>query len=149
MTETAPPRGNTLRPLRASNLVVDLVELAGVARKFVQCPCGRFAQVKRSELVAHNTPGEKRCPNSRRSLINDLDEADWACAYDRTARQIERSRSSRPQFSKPKPPTGTPVGHLARPRPAHTARTAGHSPEALAELDRTAKAEARQKAKAR
>jgi hypothetical protein len=140
MTQTAPPRGNTLRPLRASNLVVDLVELAGVTRKFVQCPCGRFSQVKRSELVAHNTPEGTRCPSSRRTLINDLDEADWACAYDRTARQIERSRSSRPQFSKPKPPTATPVAHLARPRPAHPARTAGHSPEALAELDRESKA---------
>lgn len=139
MTQTAPPRGNTLRPLRASNLVVDLVELAGVTRKFVQCPCGRFAQVKRSELVAHNDLGGKRCPNSRRSLINDLDEADWACAYDRTARQIERSRASRPQFSKPKPPIGSPVAHLARPRLTHTARTSGHSPEALAELDRKAK----------
>jgi hypothetical protein len=149
MTQTAPPCGNTLRPLRASNLVVDLVELAGVARKFVQCPCGRYAQVKRHELAAHNTPDEKRCDNSRRSFVNDLDEADWAAAYDSTARQIERSRASRPQFSKPKPPTGSPVAHLARPRPAHRARTAGHSPEALAELDRTAKAEAREKAKAR
>jgi hypothetical protein len=149
MTETAPPRGNSLRPLRASNLVVDLVELAGVTRKFVQCPCGRYAQVKRHELAAHNTPGEKRCPNSRRALINDLDEADWAAAYDSTARQIERSRASRPQFSKPRPPAGSPVAHIARPRPVHPARTAGHSPEALAELDRTAKAAARAKAKVR
>lgn len=140
MTQTAPPRGNTLRPLRASNLVVDLVELAGVARKFVQCPCGRFAQVKRQELAAHNTPDEKRCLNSRRAVLDNLDEADWAAAYDTTARQIERSRSSRPQFSKPKPPTGSPVAHLARPRAAHTARTAGHSPEVLALLDQREKA---------
>ena len=140
MTQTAVLRGNTLRPLRASNLVVDLVELAGVVRKFVQCPCGRFAQVKRHELAAHNTPDERRCPNARRAVIDDLDETDWAAAYDHTARQIERSRSSRPQFSKPKPPTGAPVAHLARPRPAHAARTAGHSPEALALLDRQEKA---------
>ena len=139
MTQTAPPRGNTLRPLRASNLVVDLVELAGVARKFVQCPCGRFAQVKRHELAAHNTPDEKRCPNARRTVIDDLDEADWAAAYDSTARQIERSRSSQPQFSKPKPPTGSAVVHLGRPRTAHPARTAGHSPDVLARLDHTAK----------
>ena len=149
MTQTAPTRGNTLRPLRASNLIVDLVELGGVSRKFVQCPCGRSTQVKRNELAAHNTLDGKRCPNSRRALINDLDEADWACAYDRTARQIERSRSSKPQFSKPKPPTGSPVAHISRPRPAHPARTAGHSPEALAELDRKAKAAAREKAKTR
>ena len=140
MTQTAPSRGNILRPLRASNLVVDLVELGGVSRKFVQCPCGRSTQVKRNELAAHNNLDEKRCPNSRRSLINDLDEADWACAYDRTTRQIERSRSSKPQFSKPKPPTGSPVAHLGRPRPAHPARTSGHSPDALAEFDRAAKA---------
>jgi len=139
VTETLPPRGNTLRPLRASNLVVDLVELAGIARKFVQCPCGRFAQVKRNELTAHNTPDEKRCPNARRALIDDLDAADWAAAYDLTARQIERSRSSRPQFSKPKPPTGSAVAHLARPRTAHPARTAGHSPDTLAQLDRKGK----------
>ena len=135
----AVPRGNTLRPLRASNLVVDLVELGGVARKFIQCPCGRFVQVKRNELAAHNTPDEERCPNSRRALINDLDEAEWAAAYDATARLIERSRSSRAQFFKPKPPTGAPIAHLARPRPAHAARTSGHSPEALAQLDRAAK----------
>jgi len=140
MNETMPPRGNPLRPLRASNLIVDLVELAGTARKFVQCPCGRSAQVKRSELVAHNTAEGNRCTNSRRSLINDLDDGDWAAAYDRTARQIERSRGSRPQFSKPKPPTETPVAHLARPRPAHRARTAGHTPENLALLDRQEKA---------
>jgi len=140
MTQTAVPRGNTLRPLRASNLVVDLVELAGVARKFVQCPCGRFAQVKRHELAAHNTPDEKRCPNARRAIVDDLDEADWAAAYDATARQIERSRSSRPQFSKPKPPTGSPLAHLAHPRSAHAARTAGHSPGALALLDQREKA---------
>jgi hypothetical protein len=139
VTETLPPRGNPLRPLRASNLVVDLVELAGVARKVVQCPCGRYAQVKRNELAAHNTPDGKRCPNARRAVIDDLDEADWAAAYDSTVRQIERSRSSRPQFSKPKPPTGSPVAHLARPRPAHRARTGGHSPEALALLDRREK----------
>ena len=139
MTETLPPRGNALRPLRASSLVVDLVELAGVARKFVQCPCGRFAQVKRNELAAHNTPDEKRCPNARRAVINDLDDADWAAAYDSTARQIERSHSSRPQFSKPKPPTGSAVAHLGRPRTAHPARTAGHSPDALDRLDREAK----------
>ena len=140
MTQTDIPRGNTLRPLRASNLVVDLVELAGVARKFVQCPCGRFAQIKRNQVAAHNTPDEQRCDNARRALIDDLDAADWAAAYDATARQVERSRSSRPQFSKPKPPTGAPVVHLARPRPAHAARTAGHSPEALALLDRQEKA---------
>ena len=140
MTQTAPPRGNTLRPLRASHLVVDLVELAGVARKFVKCPgCHRFAQVKRNELVAHNTPDEKRCPNSCRAVLNDLDEADWAAAYDSTARLVERSRSSRPQFSKPKPPTGSPVAHLARPRTAHSSRTAGHDAEALALLDRQSK----------
>ena len=139
MTESLPLRGNTLRPLRASNLIVDLVELAGVARKFVQCPCGRFAQIKRNELAAHNTPDEKRCPNARRAVINDLDDADWAAAYDSTARQIERSRSSRPQFSKPKPPTGSAIAHLARPRTAHPARMAGHSPDALDQLDRKAK----------
>jgi hypothetical protein len=140
VTETHPLRGNPLRPLRASNLIVDLVELAGVARKFVKCPgCGRFAQVKRNELVAHNTPDEKRCGNSRRSVLNDLDDADWAAAYDSTARLIERSRVSRPQFPKPKPPTGSPVSHLARPRPAHHARTAGHSLDALTALDRAAK----------
>lgn len=139
MTETLPLRGSTLRPLRASNLVVDLVELAGVTRKFVQCPCGRFVQVKRNELAAHNTPDEKRCPNARRTVINDLDDADWAAAYDSIARQIERSRSSRPQFSKPKPPTASAVAHLARPRTAHPARMAGHSPDALAQLDRVAK----------
>jgi hypothetical protein len=151
MTQTAPSRGNTLRPLRASNLVVDLVELGGVSRKFVQCPCGRSTQVKRNELAAHNTLDEKRCPNSRRALINDLDDADWAAAYDRTARHIERSRASRPQFSKPKPPIGSAVAHLARPRLSHTARTSGHSPEALAELDRAAKdkGETKKKPKAR
>lgn len=139
MIETLPARRNNLRPLRASNLVVDLVELAGVARKFVQCPCGRFAQVKRHELAAHNAPDGNRCPNARRALIDDLDEADWAAAYDSTARLIERSRASRPQFSKPKPPTGSAVAHLARPRTAHPARSAGHSPDTLARLDRTAK----------
>lgn len=142
MTQTAVPRGNTLRPLRASDLIVDLVELAGVARKFVQCPCGRFAKVKRNELAAHNTLDEKRCPNSRRALVNDLDETDWASAYDRTARQIEHSRGSRRQFSKPKPPLAAPVAHLARPRSACPARTAGHTPSALAQLDHAAKARA-------
>ena len=140
MPQTTVSRGNTLRPLRASNLVVDLVELAGVARKFVKCPgCGRFAQIKRSQLVAHNTPEEQRCPNSRRALVNDLDEADWAAAYDSTARLIERSRASRPQFSKPMPPSAAPVARLARPRLAHPARIAGHSPSALDLLDQRSK----------
>ena len=77
MAETVPPRGTALRPLRASNLIVDLVELAGVVRKFVKCPCcGRFAQVKRSQLAAHNMSEGGRCANSRRNLINDLAETD-------------------------------------------------------------------------
>ncbi len=113
MTETSVPRGNTLRPLRASNLVVDLVELAGVARKFVKCPgCGRFAQVKRNELAAHNTHDETRCLDSRRGLINDLDEADWLCAYDQAARQIERSRRPSRVHYKPAPALPTPVHRL-------------------------------------
>jgi hypothetical protein len=113
MTETATVRGNTLRPLRASNLIVDLVELAGVARKFVKCPgCGRFAQVKRNELAAHNTLDETRCANSRRGLINDLDEADWLCAYDQAARQIERSRRPSRVHYKPAPALPTPVHRL-------------------------------------
>ena len=148
MTETAVPRGNALRPLLASNLTARLVELDGIVRKFVRCPaCGAMTQVKRNELVAHNAPGTPRCSNSRRALINDLDEADWASAFTRTAEHVVRSRASRPQFFKPSPPTATPVAHLARPRTAHPARTAGHSPKALAELDRQAKAAAREKAK--
>lgn len=139
MTHTAPPRGNTLRPLRASNLTVDLVELAGVTRRFVQCPCGTFTQVKRDELTAHDTPDAVRCGNSRRALINDLEEADWASAYDRTARHVERARASRPQFSKPTPPLGRPVVHLGRPRPTHPAQTAGHGTSTLARLDQAAK----------
>ena len=91
MTETHPLRGNPQRPLRASNLIVDLVELAGVARKFIQCPdCNRFVQVKRSKLVAHSTAEGARCASSNRGLINDLDEADWACGYDSAARLVER-----------------------------------------------------------
>ena len=139
MTHTPPQRGNTLRPLRASNLIVDLVELAGVTRRFVQCPCGTFTQVKRNELTVHYTPSGARCANSRRALINDLEVTDWASAYDRTARQLERSRSSRPQFSKPKPPLGQAVAHLARPRTAHPARISGHDPAHLAHLDQAAK----------
>ena len=139
MTQTVPPRGNTLRPLRASNLVIDLVELGGVARKFVQCPCGTFAQVKRHELTAHNVPEGARCANSRRALIDDLEPADWASAFDRTARLIERSRAPRPQFSKPKPPLGRAVTHVGRPRATHPAQTAGHARHTLAELDHAAK----------
>ena len=121
VTHPTPPRGNTLRPLRASRLTVDLVELAGVARRFVQCPCGTFAQVKGNELTAHDVPDGARCDNSRRTLINDLEEPDWASAYDRTVRQIDRARASRPQFSKPKPPAGEAVVHIGRPRHAHPA----------------------------
>jgi len=143
VTHTAPARGKTLRPLRASNLIVDLVELAGVTRRFVQCPCGTHAQVKRHELTAHYTPNGARCANSRRALIDDLDQADWASAYDRTARQIERSRESRPQFSKPKPPLGRAVAHIARPRTAHPAQTSGHGIEKLVQLDWDAKKTAR------
>jgi hypothetical protein len=139
VTHTAPSRGNTDRPLRASNLTVDLVELAGVTRRFVQCPCGTFTQVKRNELTAHNSPAGTRCDNSRRGLINDLEDADWASAYDRTARQIERSRACRPQFSKPQPPLARPVAHIGRSRPAHPAQTAGHGTTTLARLDRAAK----------
>lgn len=140
MTHTAPSRGNTLRPLRASTLTVDLVELAGVTRKFAQCPCGTFTQVKRNELTAHNTPAGARCDNSRRGLINDLEESDWASAYDRTARQVERSRTARPQFSKPKPPVGRAVVHIGHTRSTHSAQTSGHSPQVLAHLDQASKA---------
>ena len=109
MSQTAPLRGNPLRALRASNLVVDLVELAGVARKFVQCPgCGRFVKVARNELTAHNTLDEKRCENSRRRVINDLDPTDWAAAYDQTARQVERSRRPSRVHYKPAPPPPPP-----------------------------------------
>ena len=113
MTQTAPLRGNPLRPLRASNLVVDLVELAGVARKYVQCPgCGRFVKLARNELTAHNTFDETRCENSRRRVINDLDEMDWAAAYDQTARQVERSRRPSRVHYKPAPTLPTPVHRL-------------------------------------
>lgn len=113
MTETAVSRGNTLRPLRASNLIVDLVELAGVARRFVKCPdCGRFAQVKRNAVAAHNTLDEKRCPNSRRGLIDDLDEVDWACGYDSVARLVERFRRPSRVHYKPVPSLPTPVHRL-------------------------------------
>lgn len=139
MTRTAPPRGSTPRPLRASSLTVDLVELAGVTRKFVQCPCGSFTQVKRHELSAHDTPNGSRCAYSRRALIDDLEQADWASAYDRTARQIERARATRPQLSKPTPPLGRAVAHIGRSRTAHPAQTAGHDTATLARLDRTAK----------
>ena len=115
MTETVPSRGNPLRPLRASNLIVDLVELAGVVRKFVKCPrCGRFAQVKRSQLAAHTTPEGARCANSRRNLINDLDEADWACGYDSAARLIERFRRPSRVHYRPSPAIPAPL-HRIRP----------------------------------
>lgn len=141
MTKTASPRGNAARPLRASNLTVDLVELAGVVRRFVKCPCGNFAQVKRNELTAHTTPDGVRCANSRRALINDLEEADWTSAYDRTARQIERFRSPGPRFTKPNPPVVRPVAHLGRSnRSPHPAQTSGHDAENLARLDKSAKA---------
>lgn len=140
MTGTARPRGSTLAPLRASALSVDLVELADVTRKFAKCPnCGRFAQVKRNELAAHNTFAEQRCGNSRRPLINDLDDADWANFYDRTAQQIERSRRSRPQHLKPEPPSPTPLAHLSAPRFLHEGRVQGHDTVTLALLDRAAK----------
>ena len=145
MNQTAPPRGNTLRPLRVSNLTVDLVELAGVTRKFVQCPCGTYTQVKRHELAAHNIPDGARCANSRRALIDDLEEADWASAYDHTARQVERSRASRPQFSKPKPPTGRAVTQIGHSRLSNPAQTAGHTAQVLADLDQHAKRAAREK----
>jgi hypothetical protein len=147
VTQTSPPRGNTLRPLRVSTLVVDLIELGGVTRKFAQCPCGTHVQVKRHELSAHSTPAGARCDNSRRTLINDLEEADWASAYDRTARQIERSRASRPQFSKPTPPLGRAVAHIGRPSTTHPAQTAGHGAQVLADLDRETKKAAREAAK--
>ena len=113
MTQTTPPRGNTARPLRASNLTVDLVELAGIARKFVHCPaCGRFTQVKRNELTAHNTPDGARCANSRRALINDLDDTDWASAYDHAVRLAARRRSNKVK-NRPAP-SPTPI-HRIRP----------------------------------
>ena len=116
MSETVPPRGNTLRPLRASNLIVDLVEPAGVVRKFIKCPCcGRFTQVKRSQLAAHNISEGARRANSRRNLINDLDEAGWACGYDSAARLVERSRRPSRVHYKPSPQAPTPVYRI---RPA-------------------------------
>lgn len=143
MTQTAPLRGNTLRPLRASNLVVDLVELGGVSRKFASCPCGTHTQVKRHELAAHNTPEGARCANSCRALIDDLEAADWASAYDRTARHIERSRAPHPQFSKPKPPLARAVAHINRPRTTQSTQTSGHGAVVLEALDRDAKAASR------
>lgn len=116
MAETVPPRGNNLRPLRASNLIVDLVEPAGVVRKFIKCPCcGRFAQVKRPQLVAHNTSESARCANSRRNLINDLDEAGWARGYGSAARLVERFRRPSRLHYKPSPQVPTPVYRI---RPA-------------------------------
>ena len=113
MTETHPLRGNPLRPLRASNLIVDLVELAGVARKFIQCPdCNRFVQVKRSKLVAHSTAEGTRCASANRGLINDLDEADWACGFDSAARLVERFRRPSRVHYKPSPAVPTPVHRL-------------------------------------
>lgn len=112
MSHTAALRGNISRPLRASALVVDLVELSGVARKLVKCPCGRFVQVKRSQLTAHYAPSGERCTNSRRSLINDLDDADWASGYDSTARAVERTRRPSRVHYKPAPPIPAPVHRL-------------------------------------